>query len=283
MSRPRSALPHSFARAWYGTCLKVRWADWRDAHHKQHAARDHYSLAGVLAGRLALRSYKFNLVLAAGEAAILPPGFGHTAEAALVDGACRVLEVGFSVEAADGMADALAGLPLPCAVRFSGTRPWRVWGERLTRALSGRAVTDRLRARPHLDQLLADYLACGFEQGVLREWPHRPMPEWLQAAEQVIVREYRSPQFDLARLAQILGVSLGHLKRAFRDAFGTPPGARLRSVRLENASRMLRSNPELSIGEVAGRCGYARLTSFDRAFVRHYGVPPSALRSRRQP
>jgi AraC-like DNA-binding protein len=61
---------------------------------------------------------------------------------------------------------------------------------------------------------------------------------------------------------------------AFRRAVGRPPYAELRAQRLAAAADRLKSGPERVI-DVAFNCGFASLSSFNRAFRAAYGITPS--------
>jgi AraC-like DNA-binding protein len=127
--------------------------------------------------------------------------------------------------------------------------------------------------------LLWDYLEQGFARGILKIEGTGFFPEWIQAAAQLISQECLSKNFKLKNLAERLGVSLSHLQHEFHRYYRTSPGLRLRNMRLDNATRMLRCNPELGIGEIALHCGFSSLPAFDRAFARRFGCRPLEFRN----
>lgn len=69
----------------------------------------------------------------------------------------------------------------------------------------------------------------------------------------------------IKELARQLGYSPAHLSRKLARTWQKGPGATLRYSRLEEAANLLR-NTDLSVGEVATRCGYLSSSSFIRAF-----------------
>ncbi|MBR0642722.1 helix-turn-helix domain-containing protein [Plastoroseomonas hellenica] len=77
----------------------------------------------------------------------------------------------------------------------------------------------------------------------------------------------------LAQLASEAGVSVHHFSRLFRQQTGLTPAGMLTSMRLVTARRLLRTS-DLSVTEVARRCGYSRPSSFASAFRRHFGQAP---------
>ena len=80
----------------------------------------------------------------------------------------------------------------------------------------------------------------------------------------------------LAELAAVAGLSQFHLARSFAEAFGAPPAAYHRRLRLEQAADALRRG-RLSPAGAARVLGFAEPGGFTRAFRRQYGVPPSAV------
>jgi AraC-like DNA-binding protein len=78
---------------------------------------------------------------------------------------------------------------------------------------------------------------------------------------------------DLSRIAQL---SAFHLVRSFHDAYGLPPAAYQRDLRLRQARRRLHA--EVSIATVAAECGFCDQAHLGRWFKRTYGVTPAAYR-----
>lgn len=81
-------------------------------------------------------------------------------------------------------------------------------------------------------------------------------------------------QVRLEELADLAGLSAFHLARYFTAAFGAPPARYHRSLRLQHAARLLRSEGA-SATEAAERIGYSELAAFSHAFRREFGHPPS--------
>ena len=96
------------------------------------------------------------------------------------------------------------------------------------------------------------------------------------------VLDYISENFgdplSLAELAAEAGISKFHFARLFRQKVGVAPHLFLTRVRLDAARRMLLGT-DLSIKEIAGRCGYVSAAHFTTAFSTQHGVPPSRLRA----
>ncbi len=81
-------------------------------------------------------------------------------------------------------------------------------------------------------------------------------------------------------LAERSGLSPTTFKVCFRSVYGKPVHTWLTERRAARAARLLRSCPELSIGEIAFRVGYENAGKFSAVFRRIYGVTPRDYRSR---
>ncbi len=87
---------------------------------------------------------------------------------------------------------------------------------------------------------------------------------------------YADPNFSPAQIADLTGVSLRQLQRAF-SAVNDTPHRRLQQMRLEAADQML---DRLQIGETrsvaatAFECGFRDLSTFYRQFKERYGCAP---------
>jgi AraC-like DNA-binding protein len=82
---------------------------------------------------------------------------------------------------------------------------------------------------------------------------------------------------SLDRLSEVAELSKYHFLRQFAQVVGMTPGAYLRTLRLCQAARMLRSTPT-PILDIALAIGFADHPSFSRAFARHMGMTPSEYR-----
>ena len=82
-------------------------------------------------------------------------------------------------------------------------------------------------------------------------------------------------------LIQLLGEKYSmnpvYLSNRFTQAFGVPPSALQRSIRLQRARDMLRTS-DLPVGEIASALGYENTNNFTRFFHRAEGMAPLAYR-----
>jgi AraC-like DNA-binding protein len=81
----------------------------------------------------------------------------------------------------------------------------------------------------------------------------------------------------LDRLSEVAELSKYHFLRQFAQIVGMTPGAYLRTLRLCQAARMLRTTTT-PILDIALAVGFADHPSFSRAFARHMGLTPSEYR-----
>ncbi|MCG7632923.1 AraC family transcriptional regulator [Gordonia McavH-238-E] len=89
---------------------------------------------------------------------------------------------------------------------------------------------------------------------------------------------HAQPDLTIDDVARDHGISRRRLDRIFTDR-GDSPAARLRTIRLDAARRLLaRPGPADSVTAVAHRCGFLDVTTFIRAFRRVYGETPDSWR-----
>lgn len=82
-----------------------------------------------------------------------------------------------------------------------------------------------------------------------------------------------------ARLAEVSGLSLRQLERAFRGQLGRGVHEHYLALRLGRARQLLRET-SLSVLEIAVATGFASASQFSRAFKQAFDVPPRAARDR---
>ena len=114
------------------------------------------------------------------------------------------------------------------------------------------------------------------------------MPEdqtgWLAGARDAEVGRalallHRNPAqpWTIASLAERVGVSRSVLAERFRFYLDEPPIAYLTRWRLQLGARMLKSTSQ-GVAQIAAQAGYESEAAFNRAFKRHFGVPPARFR-----
>lgn len=104
-------------------------------------------------------------------------------------------------------------------------------------------------------------------------------PPWLKAARDFI-HANAFAHLSVAQVAKVARRHEIHVAREFRRYFGTSIGSYLRTLRTEEAARLLSQTRE-DITGIALRCGFASHAHLCRVFRAHYGTTPSEYRARR--
>ncbi len=86
-----------------------------------------------------------------------------------------------------------------------------------------------------------------------------------------------SEQLSVDRLAREAAISKFHFTRLFHQATGFTPHRWLCDRRLDAAKQLLETT-DLSVGEIADRCGFAHANYFATAFSKRFGISPSDYR-----
>jgi Transcriptional regulator containing an amidase domain and an AraC-type DNA-binding HTH domain len=84
--------------------------------------------------------------------------------------------------------------------------------------------------------------------------------------------------FQMDSLALETGISRGHLSRLFRQTMGIPMKSYLLKMRVEKAKEIILIEKDISLTDVAERCGFYDSAHLSHEFRRFFGVTPSKLR-----
>jgi AraC-like DNA-binding protein len=153
-----------------------------------------------------------------------------------------------------------------------------------------------LKLREAIDELVAQEIGTGAMTAALLKLVLIPLLRRSLLSQQGWVERFsllRDPQISRAfadmaarpsmshtinSLAQSVALSRSAFMVRFRDAFGQPPMAILRQLRMRHAAALL-STQALSIDHVARAAGYQSRSSFSRAFRRSHGRDPTEYRN----
>ena len=91
-----------------------------------------------------------------------------------------------------------------------------------------------------------------------------------------LATHYPEP-LDRDAVARRFHWSPSHFSRRFRDATNLAFSEHLARLRLEHACRALRQT-RTPVSDIALDCGFDSVRTFNRAFRRHLGTCPSAIR-----
>lgn len=100
----------------------------------------------------------------------------------------------------------------------------------------------------------------------------------VEAAIQVMRREYGDEALDLTALAEAARFSPWHFNRMFRQVTGVTPRQFLAAVRMAESKKLLCSTG-MNATDVCFEVGYNSLGTFTTRFTRSVGVPPRRLRA----
>ncbi len=97
----------------------------------------------------------------------------------------------------------------------------------------------------------------------------------LERAREMVEDSSEAPSLDA--LARASALSKFHLLRLFKAAFGCTPSAYRARRRMDEARRLLVATP-MTVAAIGEALGYESTGAFIRAFRRHFGASPSAIR-----
>jgi AraC-like DNA-binding protein len=104
-------------------------------------------------------------------------------------------------------------------------------------------------------------------------------PEKIVRAKEMIENGYSDPLFSIEGVADALNISTTYLRREFYIAMGMSPIAYLKATRIRHAAQLLLSH-DLTVKEVASKCGYSSISYFIQDFHKNMGESPSRYRAR---
>lgn len=150
------------------------------------------------------------------------------------------------------------------------------------------------RLEPIFRQLYGAYL----QRGHLHAWRQNILLQQILLETCSILREREEPMgsvrvqkalafihenpyrhITLSDLLAQAGVGKTVFMRDFRHVTGTTPTQYILNLRLENARELL-ENTELSIGQIAGECGFSDPLYFSRCFQKRFAQSPRQYRKR---
>ena len=97
----------------------------------------------------------------------------------------------------------------------------------------------------------------------------RLLEEWIEKD-----KPYCNPEFRLMDLRQVLPMNRTYLSQFINAAYGCNFYQYVTHLRLEEAKRLMRENPEMKLQDVAEQSGFSSPVVFSRVFAREVGVAP---------
>ena len=177
---------------------------------------------------------------------------------------------------------------------LNGREVLRVWREAL--ALHGPVVRLALSTVEHLAGLCHSVLSskvasaprasaiayeaamCVAEELVARQPAiGQGLPAEIERVLSLCRVQLSDPTLNVEQLASAAGYSRYHFTRLFTTGVGVPPARYLMQVRMEQAIRQLRRG-NVTVKQVAGRCGFRDANYFGKVFRRFFGINPRDFR-----
>ncbi|HEY0826808.1 MAG TPA: AraC family transcriptional regulator, partial [Bacilli bacterium] len=109
--------------------------------------------------------------------------------------------------------------------------------------------------------------------------PDSDDPLTIQAA--IIIQEQAYEFISLKRLADSLGLNPVQFTRRFQSAYHITPSQYLKNIRMHRA-RSLLTETDLTLDQIAGRCGYENGFYLSRVFSQTMKMSPSQYRRTHQ-
>lgn len=155
---------------------------------------------------------------------------------------------------------------------FGVISPPESWIRRLavcTHLLVQRPETGREYARQLVRDILVEQVVSG---SGMKETGRRMDPRITNAHTEI--RLHFSHDIRIADLARKACIGPARFRQLFKEAFGTSPKVHLQKVRLTNARALLKTQPELTVQEVAYRVGFNDPHNFHKLYRETYGETP---------
>lgn len=91
-------------------------------------------------------------------------------------------------------------------------------------------------------------------------------------------KPYLRKDFRLMDVAEHLPMCRAYLSKVFNEGFGSSFSGVVRRYRIEEAKRLLESEPSMRLGMVSEMSGFSSVGTFHRAFAQACGVTPAQYR-----
>lgn len=244
-----------------------RNADYNSSHDR---TIDWYAVHIILAGETSYLRPDKTIQVSEGHGIIHPPG---TIMKQRVASGKIVERQWFTFQGAQAFA-IVAQLDLPVDRPFPLRRLPDDLLDNLGSALDSSAPTSEFESSGAVYQLLlhiAKELSSSRQDSIQSENP------LVGKAESIMNRHYQDQDFDVNKLANILGVHRVHLSRVFTAEDGISPSTYLQRTRLRHAFKLL-SDKTLSIKEIAARTGFSNPAYFARRVKLMTGLTPIEIR-----
>lgn len=106
-----------------------------------------------------------------------------------------------------------------------------------------------------------------------RPLPEEAQPDFLDRITRCVRRHFREHDFNVSRMADLLGVSVPYLSKYFKEHTGVNLLSYLNSMRIDYAKQLI-AEQRLSVAAAADRAGFENINTFIRLFKKYVGDTP---------
>lgn len=138
--------------------------------------------------------------------------------------------------------------------------------EAMGEAKASEVLFDRIRSM--IDEYMEDIF-------MMSQTAHQSL---LKAAMRHVQTHYADP-LRVEDLAAAAGISASYLSHLFKDTFNYTVNDYILRIRVENAVRLMQKR-DLTLGEIAEKCGFPSAGHFSKVFKKQLGMTPKEYRNR---
>ena len=102
--------------------------------------------------------------------------------------------------------------------------------------------------------------------------------QFLISVIEVVNMAMGSGHFGVEQIASEMNMSVQTFRRRLQLAAGESPKAYIQAIQMERAARLLTDTPQMTVTQVARRCGFDDASTFAHTFRRVYGCSPTQYR-----
>lgn len=243
-----------------------------EEHH-----HDFLEISFILEGEVVYHVDQKVLTLNAGNLLLFNPGVDHWEEQ-LSETRSHQLHIGIKNVSLTGLARNVfpnnqAYLQLDRDLAEILSKAWQIIAE-----LNEQKSEHNLMVKSLVTEILVLIL-----RGLEKRQPIQPLMSQTKIRQQKLVNHtvyylenHYMEEITLEMLAKKLFVSPTFLSKIFKEAMGVSPINYLIKIRLER-SKVLLTNEEMSVKEIAGFVGYSDALYFSKLFKKYYGESPTKL------
>ena len=143
------------------------------------------------------------------------------------------------------------------------------------------ALKEACKERPIISQdyvRSATQILLAVSQYLVMEQMAAPHKDTLASSFDQYISSHFTQDLNVPQLCSHFHIGKTQLYKLSRRLYGCGVAAHIRSLRIRLAKQLLSAEEDLSLGEIAFRCGYSDYNYFINVFTRETGSPPGAFR-----